>query len=166
LPWLPLPSQKILEAVTLAETPSPPNTLRMSTVAAMVFEPFTAIIIVLVGVVTYLLYRVRAIESPHVSPPTAVESSTDYAKPMALSAARCDESYMKAVFERHKDTEGGLSKTALMAALAEVKAPVLSTREGNSEDDLFRRADSNLSGAVDLNEYVSRLLKSIPIAKN
>ena len=105
-------------------------------------------------------------QPPHVSRPTAVESSTDYAKHMALSAARRDESHMKAVFERHKDAKGGLSKTALMAALTEVKAPVLSTSEGNSEDDLFRRADSNMSGAVDFNECVSRLLKSMPIAAN
>jgi hypothetical protein len=85
---------------------------------------------------------------------------------MALSAARRDESHMKAVFERLKDAEGGLSKTFLMAALREVDAPVLATSEGNSEDDLFRRADSNSSGSVDLNEYVSRLFKSVPIAKN
>ncbi len=101
-----------------------------------------------------------------VSPPTAVDSPTNYLKPMSLSAARRDESHMKAVFERHKDAEGGLSKTALMAALREVDAPVLATSEGHSEDDLFRRADSNLSGAVDLNEYGSRLLKSMPIAAN
>jgi hypothetical protein len=31
-----------------------------ATTAAMVFEPYTAIIIVLVGVVTYMLYRMRA----------------------------------------------------------------------------------------------------------
>ena len=104
-------------------------------------------------------------EPPRVPPPTVAESSTDYAKHMALSAARRDESHMKAVFERHKDAEGGLSKTALMAALTQVKAPVLSTSEGNSEDDLFRRADGNLSGAVDLNECVSRLLKSMLIAR-
>ena len=105
-------------------------------------------------------------QPPHVSRSTAVELSTDYAKPMALSAARRDESHMKAVFERLKDAEGGLSKTSLMAALREVDAPVLATSEGNSEDDLFRRADSNSSGSVDLNEYVSRLFKSVPIAKN
>ena len=43
--------------------------------------------------------------------------SANYAKPIALSAARRDESHMKSVFERHKDIQGGLSKTALMAAL-------------------------------------------------
>jgi len=99
-----------------------------------------------------------ALLHPPVSPslPTSFESSPDYAKHIALSTARRDESYMKAVFERHKDAEGGLSKTALMAALREVEAPVLSSSEfsSQSENDLFRRADSNLSGAVDQNEYV------------
>jgi hypothetical protein len=71
---------------------------------------------------------------------------------MALSAARRDLAHMKAVFERHKDVEGGLSKAALVAALKEVDAPVLSSSEGASEDSLFRRADTNLSGAVDQNE--------------
>ncbi len=112
----------------------------------------------LVGVTTPLDSSPEAatLQPPYVtvSPPTSVESSTDYAKPMSLSAARRDESYMKTVFERHKDAEGGLSKTALMAALREVEAPVLSTSEGNSEDDLFRRADGNLSGSVDLSECV------------
>jgi hypothetical protein len=79
----------------------------------------------------------------------------NYAKFLALSADRRDKSYMQAVFNRHKDVEGGLSKTALMAALREVEAPVLSSSEGASEDELFSRADSNLSGAVDLNECVS-----------
>ncbi len=112
----------------------------------------------LVGVTSLLNSSPEAatLQPPHVtvSPPTSVESSTDYAKPMSLSAARRDESYMKAVFERHKDAEGGLSKTALMAALREVEAPVLSTSEGNSEDDLLRRADGNLSGSADLSECV------------
>jgi hypothetical protein len=88
--------------------------------------------------------------------PNSFESSANYAKHIALSTARRDESFMNAVFARHKDAEGGLSKTALMAALREVEAPVLSSSEftSQSEDDLFRRADSNLSGAVDQNEYV------------
>jgi hypothetical protein len=89
---------------------------------------------------------------PPLSPPTAVASPVDYATCMALSAARRDLAHMKAVFERHKDVEGGLSKAALVAALKEVDAPVLSSSEGASEDSLFRRADTNLSGAVDQNE--------------
>ena len=39
-----------------------------------------------------------------------------------------------------------------MAALLEVDAPVLLSSEGASADLLFRRADANARGAVDLNE--------------
>ena len=74
---------------------------------------------------------------------------------MALSGKRLDGAYMKAVFERHKDVEGGLSKAALMAALREVEAPVLSSSDGASEDSLFRRADTNASNYVDLDECAS-----------
>ena len=72
---------------------------------------------------------------------------------MALSAARNDAAHMQAVFDRHTDVEGGLSKAALMAALKEIDAPVLSSSDGASEDSLFRRADTNLSGYVDFSEY-------------
>ena len=74
---------------------------------------------------------------------------------MALSAARRDLAHMKAVFERHKDVDGGLSKAALVAALKEVDAPVLSSSEGASEDSLFRRADTNASNYVDLDACAS-----------
>jgi hypothetical protein len=60
---------------------------------------------------------------------------------------------MKAVFERHKDLDGGLSKAALMRALTQVDAPVLSSSDGVSEDGMFRRADSNASGFVDFEEF-------------
>lgn len=60
---------------------------------------------------------------------------------------------MKGVFERHKDVDGGLSKAAFIAALKEVEAPVLFSSDSASEDDLFRRADTNASGSVDLSEY-------------
>lgn len=59
---------------------------------------------------------------------------------------------MQAVFERHSDVAGGLSQSALMAALIEVDAPVLLSSEGASADLMFRRADANARGAVDLNE--------------
>ncbi len=63
---------------------------------------------------------------------------------------------MKAVFEQHKDVDGGLSKAALVAALKKVRAPVLSSSEtATDEDSLFRRADSKLSGAVDLHQWDS-----------
>ena len=88
---------------------------------------------------------------PQQSPPA--ESPIDYTKFIALNAARHDEAHMKAVLDRHKDAANGLSKAALMAALQEVDAPVLSTSEGASEDSVFRRADTNLSGYVDLSEY-------------
>ncbi len=80
------------------------------------------------------------------------ESPIDYAKHMALSAARHDEAHMQAVFNRHTDVAGGLSKTALMAALKEIDAPVLSSSDGASEDSLFRRADTKLSGYVNFSE--------------
>ena len=72
---------------------------------------------------------------------------------MALSAHRRELAHMEAVFKRYKDVDGGLSKAALIAALKEVDAPVLSSSDGASEDSLFRRADTNLSGAVDQKEY-------------
>jgi hypothetical protein len=76
-----------------------------------------------------------------------------YADHIALSAQRRDKSRMQEVFNRHMDVEGkGLSKAALMAALKEVAAPVLSSSDGASEDSLFRRADTNLSNYVDSDE--------------
>jgi hypothetical protein len=88
-------------------------------------------------------------------PPAAADAPADYAKHMALSGKRLDCAYMKAVFERHKDVEGGLSKAALMAALREVEAPVLSSSDGASEDSVFHRADTNSSNYVDLDECAS-----------
>ena len=83
----------------------------------------------------------------------------NYAESIALNAKRRDKVHMQAVFERHRDIEEkGLSKAALMAALQEVGAPVLSSSDGASEDSLFHRADTNMSNYVDLNECaVSRL---------
>ena len=66
---------------------------------------------------------------------------------------RRELAHMEAVFKRYKDVDGGLSKSALIAALKKVDAPVLSSSDGASEDSLFRRADTNLSGYVDQNEY-------------
>ena len=86
------------------------------------------------------------------------ESPVDYAKHMALSAARNDAAHMQAVFDRHTDVEGGLSKAALMVALKEIDAPVLSSSDGASEDSLFHRADTNMSNYVDLNECAASRL--------
>ena len=69
---------------------------------------------------------------------------------------------MKAVFELHKDVDGGLSKAALVAALNEVDAPVLSSSEAASEDSLFRRADSKLSGAVDQHQWDNFISSVMP----
>jgi hypothetical protein len=81
------------------------------------------------------------------------DSPASYADHIALSAKRRDRKQMQAVFDRHKDVEGkGLSKAALMAALTEVSAPVLSSSDGASEDSVFRRADTNCSNYVDLDE--------------
>jgi hypothetical protein len=87
--------------------------------------------------------------------PAPADARADYAKHIALSSKRLDGAFMKAVFERHKDVEGGLSKAALMAALREVDAPVLSSSDGASEDSLFRRADTSSSKYVDLDECAS-----------
>ncbi len=78
----------------------------------------------------------------------------------AISAAQkiLDESHMRDVFDRHADSNSKreLSSRALIAALKEAEAPlVLSSASSFSEDDIFRRADANLSGAVDFEEYDS-----------
>ncbi len=84
---------------------------------------------------------------------SCVQPTLDYMKSIELSEKRRDDAYMKAVFEQHKDLDGGLSKVALTSALNAVEAPVLSHSDGVSEDRLFRRADSNSSGFVDFNEF-------------
>ena len=60
---------------------------------------------------------------------------------------------MRDVFNRHADcnSKQGLSAAALMAALKEVQAPVVLS-SGSSEQDVFRRSDTNLSGSVDFEE--------------
>jgi hypothetical protein len=60
---------------------------------------------------------------------------------------------MRDVFNRHADCNSNqaLSAPALMAALKEVEAPVLHSSV-STEETIFRRADTNLSGAVDFEE--------------
>jgi ankyrin repeat protein len=53
------------------------------------------------------------------------------------------------LFKRFADITG-LSTKALIDALTEVDAPVLSSCEGSSPQQIFRRADANMSGSVDL----------------
>jgi hypothetical protein len=63
---------------------------------------------------------------------------------------------MRAVFARHKDADGGLSKTAKIAALNDVEAPLLFSNKCDSEDVLVRRAETNAIGYVDESEYALR----------
>ncbi len=76
--------------------------------------------------------------------------------PRAISVAQniLDESFMRGVFNRHADSNSKreLSSLALIAALKEAGAPLVLS-SSFSEDDIFRRADANLSGAVDFEEY-------------
>jgi hypothetical protein len=74
----------------------------------------------------------------------------------AISAALNikDKLLMQSVFDRHSDSKKELSAPALMAALEEVEAPVLCSKTLSAED-IFRRADANLSGAVDFDECKS-----------
>ena len=62
-----------------------------------------------------------------------------------------EASAARAVFLRFADVKG-LTSEALMDALKEVDAPVLSCSEGHSPEQIFRRADANLSGYIDLAE--------------
>jgi hypothetical protein len=89
-------------------------------------------------------------KSPRIA--TATDSPTDYTKCIALGGKRRDSAYMKELFERHKDVDGGLSQAAFIAALKEVEAPVLFSSDNASEDSLFLRADTNASGCVDQSE--------------
>jgi hypothetical protein len=67
------------------------------------------------------------------------------------SDADAAQSPARDVFLRLADVNG-LTAEALMDALKEVDAPVLSSSEGRSPEQIFRRADSNLSGSVDFAE--------------
>jgi hypothetical protein len=81
-----------------------------------------------------------------------------------LTAAlkRQDEAFMRNVFTRHSGSKGELSSPALMVALKEVEAPVLNI-EGASTEDVFRRADANMSGSVDFQEFEPALHHFSPI---
>ena len=96
---------------------------------------------------------------PPNEPPATAESQSDASSLIAefthtVTAAqkRKDRTFMRVVFDRHAGSKGQLSAPELMAALKEVEAPVL-TGDGSSEENMFRRADANLSGAVDFDEY-------------
>ena len=89
--------------------------------------------------------------SPHIPNPT--KSSVDYAKYAELTVTRHDDAQMRAVFERYKDSDNGLSKSALMKALQEVAAPLLFSSDDLSEDGLFRLADTNANSCVDYSDF-------------
>jgi hypothetical protein len=55
---------------------------------------------------------------------------------------------MRAVFDRHRDVEHGMSRDALIAALREVDAPVIS----KEPDAVLRLADTNMNGLVEFDE--------------
>ena len=72
-----------------------------------------------------------------------------YTESVTLAALRRDEAHMRAVFGRHKDLDGGLSKDAFVAALREVAAPVIFSHD---EDGVYKLADADMSGSVDFCE--------------
>jgi len=82
--------------------------------------------------------------------------SGSLARFIELDAKRHDQAYMKGVFEMYLDMEGGLSPDALLLALKEVDAPILSSSGANVSAQTYHRlADINMSGVVDLNEFVA-----------
>ena len=104
---------------------------------------------------------------PPNEPPAAAESQSDASSLIAefthtVTAAqkRKDKTFMRVVFDRHAGSKGQLSAPELMAALKEVEAPVLTN--GSSAESIFRRADANLSGAVDFDECDPALPSFMP----
>ena len=75
----------------------------------------------------------------------------DFCKACKLPCGEDEAPAARDVFLRLADVKG-LTAEALMNALEEVGAPVLSCSEGRSPEQIFRRADANLSGSIDLAE--------------
>ncbi len=101
-----------------------------------------------------------AVATSAASLPSASAPASEFIHTIRVAQDIADESFMRDVFNRHADcsSKQALSAAALMTALKEVQAPaVLSS--GSSEQDLFRRADTNLSGSVDFEECTTRLLR-------
>jgi hypothetical protein len=71
------------------------------------------------------------------------------AKISSNAGAETDTSAARDVFLRFVK---GLSAQELVAALKEVDAPVLLSSEGSSPEQIYRRADINMSGSVDFAE--------------
>lgn len=78
-------------------------------------------------------------------------TSPDFALAIAKAQKIMDKAFMLSVYERYADSNGELSAPALMAALKEVDAPVLSN--DLSPEEIFRRVDSDLGGTVGFDEY-------------
>ncbi len=77
---------------------------------------------------------------------------TDFCAACKLpSDADAETSPARDVFLRLADVKG-LTADALVHALKEVDAPVMSCNEGRSPEEMFRRADANLRGYVDFAE--------------
>jgi hypothetical protein len=77
---------------------------------------------------------------------------TDFCAACKLpSDADAETSPARDLFLRLADVKG-LTAEALMDALKEVDAPVMSCNEGRSPEQMFRRADANLRGFVDFAE--------------
>ena len=76
----------------------------------------------------------------------------EFCQAAKMSCAEGADTYAaRDVFLRFADVKG-LSAHALVDALKEVDAPVLLSSEGCSPEQIFRRADANASGSVDLAE--------------
>jgi hypothetical protein len=83
--------------------------------------------------------------------PLEFSSLAPFALTVTAAQQRKDTAFMRRVFDLHADSKGELSAPALMDALKQVEAPVLSC-EGSTAESIFCRADANLSGAVDFAE--------------
>ena len=113
---------------------------------------------VLTLLVPSFLLSVVAVATSAASRPSAPTPASEFIHTISVAQNIADESFMRDVFDRHADCKSkqALSAAALMAALKEVQAPaVLSS--GCSEQELFRRADTNLSGSVDFEECTSHI---------
>jgi hypothetical protein len=89
----------------------------------------------------------------------ALPSASHFDRAVAAALLRNDEACMRKVFNRHADSTGKLSFSALMTALKEVDAPVLAS---SSSDDSFcsaqrilHRAGADKGDAVEFSECAS-----------
>ena len=89
---------------------------------------------------------------PPLSPPTAVAAPINYAKCIALSAARRDLAHMEAVFNRHAEPVG-LSAKALVSALHAIDPSSFSAEVSDADaKKLMKRVDMNNKGHATFEE--------------